>query len=332
MGTSINFGEVRERKLDFLPLDAGINGHVIYCNGYLSSPTKNPQSYLNVIMDKVPDDLSQNPFRGADMSEKMLTKGDDIVSNKELNLIDRKGGEWLFSDEMYARSEYGRWFFATKEQFEGYWNGYDNISKKRFSKVFEEYFHAKNNSHFINGSHELQSSGAHRVDHGIAQGYAWAKSNWKIKKYSEVEQKKVNDESLLAYSPSYQPITVVGHSQGAAVAAGVAIGVIYYAYEMGWPKIPMNLLFLGTHQPQGLYENDYEVFEKYYFEDFINEWLLEWVSDIFSKEKLKQKEGIYESMNDFLGSGWGGLIKRAVQFTFPNDRALFVTRMGDIPM
>jgi len=36
-------------------------------------------------------------------------------------------------------------------------------------------------------------------------------------------------------------------------------------------------------------------------------------------------------MNHFLGSGWGGLINRAVQFTFPNDRALFVTIMGDIP-
>lgn len=98
-----------------------------------------------------------------------------------------------------------------------------------------------------------------------------------------------------------------------------------------WQEAPINIVFLGTHQPQELYEKDYETFEKYYFEDFINEWLLEWVSDIFSKEKLKQKEGIYERMNHFLGSGWGGLINRAVQFTFPNDRALFVTIMGDIP-
>lgn len=332
MGTNIKFGEIKERKIDFPPLDVGINGHVIFCNGYLSSPAKNSLSYLNVIMDKVPDDPLQDPFRGANMSESMLTKGDDIITNKELNLINRKGGEWLFSDEMYNRSEYARWFFAIKDQFEGYWDGYDNISKKRFSKVFEEYFNARNNSHFINGSHGLQSSGAHRVEHGITQGYAWAKSNWKIKKKSEVEQKKKNDDSVLSYSPAYQPITVVGHSQGAAVAGGVTIGILYFAYEMGWQEIPVNIVFLGTHQPQGLYEKDYEAFEKYYFEDFINEWLLEWISDIFSKEKLKQKEGIYERMNDFLGYKWGGLINRAVQFTFPNDRALFVTRMGDIPL
>lgn len=37
-------------------------------------------------------------------------------------------------------------------------------------------------------------------------------------------------------------------------------------------------------------------------------------------------------MNELLGGdSWGGLIDRSVQFTFPNDRALFVTRMGDIP-
>ena len=37
-------------------------------------------------MDKVPDDLSQNPFRGADMSEKMLTKGDDIDPTQYFNI------------------------------------------------------------------------------------------------------------------------------------------------------------------------------------------------------------------------------------------------------
>lgn len=331
MGTNIKFGEVKERKLDFQPVDIGINGHVIFCNGYLSSPKKNPGSFLNVILDKVPDDISQNPFHGANMSEKSLTSGADILTNKELEFENRQGGGTMFSENNYDKTEYFRWLFSTKEQFEGYWEGYDNVSQKRYSQVFKEYFHAQGNAHFINGSHGLQSSGVHRVEHGIAQGYAWAKENWKIKKFLDVDSKKEKDPSVMAYSPNYQPITVVGHSQGVAIAAGVALGVLYYAHELGWSEIPINLLFLATHQPQGLDGENYETFKKYYFEDFINEWILEWIADIFSKEKLKQKEGIYEKMNDFLGFGWGGLSQRAVQFTFPNDRALFITRMGDIP-
>lgn len=309
-----------------------LNGDIIFCNGYLSSPKKNPSSYLNVIMDKVPDDISEKPFRGANMSEKALTDGADVMDNNELEFIDRQGGGTLYSDKNYKETEYFRWMFSAKEQFEGYWEGYDNVSNKRYSQVFKEYFHAQNNAHFINGSHGLQSSGAHRVEHGIAQGYAWAKRKWNIKEKQEIEKAKEKNPGALTYSPQYKPITVVGHSQGAAIAAGVALGIIYYANEMGWDEMPINLIFLGTHQPQGLYGGSYETFKKYYFEDFINEWVLEWVADIFTKDKLQQNQGIYEKMNELLGdTSWKGLLYRAVQFTFPNDRALFVTRMGDIP-
>ncbi|WP_241331090.1 hypothetical protein [Chryseobacterium arthrosphaerae] len=309
-----------------------LNGDVIFCNGYLSSPKKNPGSYLNVIMNKVPDDVTQNPLRGANMSEKKITDGADIMTNDELEFIDRQGGGTLYSDKNYKDTEYFRWMFSAKEQFEGYWEGYDNVSKKRYSQIFKEYFHAHGNAHFINGSHGLQSSGAHRVEHGIAQGYSWARQKWNIKEKEEIERIKEKNPGALSYSPQYKPVTVVGHSQGAAIAAGVALGIIYYAYEMGWEEVPINILFLGTHQPQGLYGKDYESFKAYYFEDFINEWVLEWLADIFTNEKLYQNKGIYEKMNELLGdNSWGGLINRAVQFTFPNDRALFVTRMGDIP-
>lgn len=312
--------------------DPVLNGDVIFCNGYLSSPKKNPGSYLNVIMNKVPDDVKQNPLRGANMSEKKITDGADIMTNDELEFIDRQGGGTLYSDKNYKDTEYFRWMFSAKEQFEGYWEGYDNVSKKRYSQIFKEYFHAQGNAHFINGSHGLQSSGAHRVEHGIAQGYSWARQKWNIKEKKEIEKLKEKNPGALSYSPQYKPVTVVGHSQGAAIAAGVALGIIYYAYEMGWEEIPINILFLGTHQPQGLYGKDYESFKSYYFEDFINEWVLEWLADIFTNEKLYQNKGIYEKMNELLGdNSWGGLINRAVQFTFPNDRALFVTRMGDIP-
>lgn len=312
--------------------DPVLNGDVIFCNGYLSSPKKNPGSYLNVIMNKVPDDVKQNPLRGANMSEKKITDGADIMTNDELEFIDRQGGGTLYSDKNYKDTEYFRWMFSAKEQFEGYWEGYDNVSKKRYSQIFKEYFHAQGNAHFINGSHGLQSSGAHRVEHGIAQGYSWARQKWNIKEKKEIEKLKEKNPGALSYSPQYKPVTVVGHSQGAAIAAGVALGIIYYAYEMGWEEIPINILFLGTHQPQGLYGKDYESFKSYYFEDFIKEWVLEWIADIFTNEKLYQNQGIYEKMNELLGdTSWGGLLYRAVQFTFPNDRALFVTRMGDIP-
>ena len=309
-----------------------LNGDVIFCNGYLSSPKKNPGSYLNVIVDKVPDDVSQNPMRGANMNEKKITDNVDIYTNDELEIDNRQGGGTLYSDPNYETTENYRWIFAAKEKFEGYWEGYDNVTKKRYSQVFKEYFHALGNAHFINGSHGLQSSGAHRVEHGIAQGYAWAKRKWNIKEKSVIDDLKEKNPGALSYSPQYKPITVVGHSQGAAIAAGTALGIIYYAYEMGWEEIPINILFLGTHQPQGLYGKNYEHFKNYYFEDFIKEWVLEWIGDIFTKEKLYQNQGIYEKMNELLGGdSWGGLIDRSVQFTFPNDRALFVTRMGDIP-
>lgn len=309
-----------------------LNGDILFCNGYLSSPKTNPQSYVNVILDKVPDDSSQNPLRGKNMSEKKITDDEDILTNDELEEINKRGAGTLYSDPNYEKTESFRWIYALKARFEGYWEGYDNVAKNRYTQVFKTYFNAEGNAHFINGSHGLQSSGAHRVEHGIAQGYAWAKRKWNIREKSIVDSLKEKNPGILSYSPSYKPITIVGHSQGAAIAAGTAIGVIYYAFEMGWEEIPINILFLGTHQPQGLYGKDYENFKKYYFEDFINEWVLEWISDIFTKDKLYQNQGIYEKMNELLGNtAWGGLLYRAVQFTFPNDRALFVTRMGDIP-
>lgn len=335
MATNISFGKYKSREFKsdtLLLLKPSFKGHVIFCNGYLSSPKKNPESFINVILDKVPDDISQSPYRGANMSEKSLTSCDDIMTNKELEKENRQGGGTFYSEINYDKTEHFRWIFSAKEQFEGYWEGYDNKSGKRYSQVFKEYFHASNNAHFVNGSHGLQSSGAHRVEHGIVQGYTWAKENWNIKNFDEVERLKEENPGILSYSPNYSPITIVGHSQGGAIAAGFSLGLLYYAFEMGWQQIPVNLLFLGTHQPQGLDGADYNIFTDYYKEDFISDWVLEFVAEIFTKEKLKQTQGIYEKMNELVGdNSWGGLINRAVQFTFPNDRALFVTRMGDIP-
>ncbi|MDN3694520.1 hypothetical protein QWZ06_20750 [Chryseobacterium tructae] len=54
-----------------------------------------------------------------------------------------------------------------------------------------------------------------------------------IKEKEEKEKIKEKNPGALTYSPQYKPVTVVGHSRGAAIAAGVALGIIYYAYEMG---------------------------------------------------------------------------------------------------
>ena len=307
------------------------NGHIIFCNGYLSDPIKNFGSYLNVFLDKNPDNKIEKPFLGKNMDEEKLTNQDDILTNTELDLMNRQGADYLYNKKE-AFAEKLRWLlFASKENFEGYWDNYDS-SEEKFSKVFERYFNANGNRHFINGSHGLQSSAGHRVEHGIAQGYVWAKNNWDIRSKKEVEDSIKNNKGAYSYSPQYKPITIVGHSQGAAIAAGVAIGVIYYAYELGWDKVAINLIFLGTHQPQGLYGEAYENFKKYYFEDYINDWIIEWASGIFKEKKVYKEQGIQEKMAELLGDiNWKGLKKRAIQFTFPNDRALFVTRMGDIP-
>ena len=117
-----------------------LNGDVIFCNGYLSSPKKNPGSYLNVIVDKVPDDVSQNPMRGANMNEKKITDHVDIYTNDELEIDNRQGGGTLYSDPNYETTENYRWIFAAKEKFEGYWEGYDNVTKKGILKFLKNIF------------------------------------------------------------------------------------------------------------------------------------------------------------------------------------------------
>ncbi|MBI9058547.1 MAG: PAAR domain-containing protein [Labilibaculum sp.] len=236
-----------------------------------------------------------------------------------------------------------------KEVFYGYWNQLGNGNSA--SKVYADYFNATGREHFINGSHGLGSNAAHRLDHGIALGYHWAKYNWKIKTKKEVDAQKSEKPQIESLSPAYKPITIVMHSQGNAPGAGVALGVLKYAKEQGWDKVPLNMIYLGVHQPTNLCDDEYERFinnkVKYYGVDK-NFWnaavwtpflrkdkkvlkFFNSMSDLFNPKyhKLHHRRGIYEHLKDL--NVFEQLKERSVQFTFANDRGDLVIRDGDIP-
>jgi len=257
-----------------------------------------------------------------------------------------------------------------KDVFWGYWNSVSN--KKEATDTYAKYFNAGRNQHFLNGSHGLASNAAHRMDHGLAQGYHWANFQWGIIKKEEVDDAKEKTPYIKTYSPAYKPVTIVMHSQGNAPGVGFALGVLKYAHELGWKQIPLNLIYLGVHQPQKLWGDDYRNFIKakvnHYLADtdfldtisslektiFINagatgkiavlakEYFsnkedkniltyLNGMSELFSSKyhKLRHKRGIYEHLNAI--TDFNALKKRAVQFTFANDRGDMVIRDGDIP-
>ncbi|CAG7729171.1 unnamed protein product [Allacma fusca] len=208
-----------------------------------------------------------------------------------------------------------------------------------------------------------------RECHGITLGYYWAVKNWKLKTKEEVEKEKEKNPNAESYSPAYRPLTFVGHSEGAAVAVGVCLGAMYYAAERGWDEMAVNMILLGIHQPvalwsdepydenrkqEGNYYTDYNTYKwfkkevlevsedspRLYNEIFASAMKIEnaitpygpALAHVFTKDRNKQKYGIDEWTAKLLGTdGWNTLKKRAVQFTFANDRADTVMLDGDIP-
>ena len=220
------------------------------------------------------------------------------------------------------------------------------------TQTYADHFNAGSNQHFLNGSYGLGSNAAYRLDHGIAQGYHWAKYQWGIVPKQEVEDTKDKIPYIESYSPAYKPLTMVMHSQGNAPGVGFALGAMNYANELGWEQIPLNLIFLGVHQPKNLWEDEYEKFietkVKYYgvnkdfwdgvpWSPFLKEdrqvhaKFTNALSEIFDLEhhKLRNKRGIYEHLQAI--TDFGALKERAVQFTFTNDRGDLVIRDGDLP-
>lgn len=341
-------GEIENEIEKVLPK---LEGEVIFVNGYLSNPVTNTESHYNAIMDKNPDKANILTFKGENTDEHDKTHQDDIFTADEHEEREKRG-KWakLWEDEIKTRLGQPlpglvRFSYTPEEKYRGYWNTKTN--KMKGTEIYAKHFNALGNEHFINGSHGLGSSASHRIDHGIAQGYTWANENWNLEKFDYVECNKETNPYIETFSPAYKPVTVIGHSQGAAMAAGVAIGVLKYAADMGYKKIPLNLIFLGVHQPKNLTGEEYEQLHRQktkYLEvdDFYLKLMgegeksgkeyLNSISDLFDPEyhKLRNDRGIYEHLRKILGD-WSAFKKRAVQFTFANDRGDLVLRDGDIP-
>ncbi len=341
-------GEMENELDKILPK---LEGEVIFVNGYLSDPVSNTESHYNAIMDRNPDEDDNWTLKGENTDEHDRTHHGDIYSASEHEERENRGKwEKLWEDEIKTRlgqplTGFVRFSYTPEEKYRGYWNAKTN--KMKGTEIYAEHFNALGNEHFINGSHGLGSSASHRIDHGIAQGYTWAEENWNLETFDYVECHKEDNPYIETFSPAYKPITVVGHSQGAAMAAGVAIGILKFAADMGYEKIPLNLIFLGVHQPKNLTDEEYEQLYRQktkYLEvdDFYLKLMgdgeasgkeyLNSISDLFDPEyhKLRNERGIYEHLKKIVGD-WPAFEKRAVQFTFTNDRGDLVLRDGDIP-
>ena len=139
---------------------------------------------------------------------------------------------------------------------------------------------------------------------------------------------------------------MVGHSHGAAMSTGVALGILYYAHEIGWDKIALNVIYLASNQPQGLHDEEYYnliVDKVKFYEVNISQVnlrgkqnkrrLVNKLAKIFSLKynKLYHNRGINEHLEAILEDQIETYRNRCVQFTFTNDRGDMVIRDGDIP-
>mgnify|MGYP003637595328 CR=1 FL=1 len=327
-----------------------LSGEIIFVNGYFSDPKTNTESHYNAVFDKNPDDPDSGAMRGENTNENDRTDQSDIDTNDERKQrLDRPWWKSLWQDEIVPRATqpitpFVRFSYTPDEKYWGYWN--DKSNRLKATEEYATYFNAEKNENFINGSHGLGSNGAHRIDHGISLGYTWAKGNWGIHKAEDVKEAKENNPYAESFSPAYKPITIIGHSQGACMAAGVSIGIIKYAADMGYEKIPINMIYLGVHQPKSLTGVDYENVLKQKVKNYeVNRTFLNLgddedhgmeffnsLSEIFSEKykKIKHNRGLYEHASKILND-WNAFKGRSVQFTFTNDRGDLVLRDGDIP-
>ncbi|MCD2425967.1 alpha/beta hydrolase [Niabella pedocola] len=342
-------------------------GYILFCNGYLSDPVKNIGANINAIMDTNPDRDQWYVFKGANADEQNAASNEDVFTPGELDarippaqrqdprqadriLQQQKGGftRQNMGEALLKRAPSPVFSYGQAEWSWGYWNKKSN--QYNGSNTYASYFNAQGNEYFINGSHGLGSDAAHRIDHGIVLGYRWAATSWGILDRKSFDA--IRDETLKAflksYTPAYRPVTIVGHSQGSACAAGVVLGILNYASRQGWAQIPVNIIFLGSHQPVSLTGTEYQNllwWKKRYLQvdksvfaflkkdpsknttSYING-----LADLFNEtyNKLQHEEGIYEHLKKITGD-WDAYKSRAVQFDFTNDRGDPVTRCGDIP-
>lgn len=343
---SVSTGEEDKEIETALPK---LEGEIIFVNGFHSDVFENAEHTLqNSILDIDPDNTDHKHYKqGESVNERNRADENDIFTNEDLEkeLPDNERTEEDIEKAINRKKLSTRFSFNNGVgKFWGYWN--QKANQYEGADMYARFFNAYRNDHYINGSHGLGSNAAHRIDHGIALGYLWAKGNWGI---WAADSSIFNDgaEAFKRFTPVYRPITIVAHSHGSAVGAGVSIGIMYYALEMKWDSIPLNIIFLGTHQPQNLTGRQYHEFLErkvdYYEVDktFPNIGcekeahslkFLNGLAEIFDtkRNKVKHERGIYEHLKEIL-NGWEAYTERCVQFTFANDRGDLVTRDGDIP-
>ena len=327
-----------------------LQGDVVFVNGYHSNVTENEEQTLwNAILDLNHERRHFLSQQGESVNEHDHTDKRDIFTNIELSEVLPK--EELSKREIRKKLNKRqlltpRGFNNKLSKFWNYWN--DESNEFKASKLYCDYFNATGRDHYINGSHGLGSNAAHRIDHGIALGYKWAKENWRIYPKEAIPEERLADENdyIHTFTPPYKPITVVGHSHGAAMSTGVALGILYYAREIGWDKIALNVIYLASNQPQGLHDEEYENL----IDDKVNFYLvnvtqfsmkkkayggrvLNGLAEIFSRKynKLLHNRGINEHLEAILEDQIETYRNRCVQFTFSNDRGDMVIRDGDIP-
>lgn len=332
-----------------------LQGDVVFVNGYHSDIVQNRAQNINAILDinyeKRPWHRLSFLLKGESVGESNHTNRRDIYTNKEVrkdiseDASEKEAIKALGEIKPLEKTSFFS-FRSKLRKFWNYWNNEDNGYDA--SKLYCDYFNATSRDHYINGSHGLGSNAAHRIDHGIALGYKWAKENWRIYPKEAIPEERLADENdyIHTFTPPYKPITVVGHSHGAAMSTGVALGILYYACEIGWDKIALNVIYLASNQPQGLHDEEYYnlIDDKVKFYEVnitqVNlrgkqnkRRLVNKLSEIFSLKhnKLYHNRGINEHLEAILEDQIETYRNRCVQFTFTNDRGDMVIRDGDIP-
>lgn len=306
----------------------------------------------------------ESPVVPSDMDKDIMSSSDVLEAEAKPKEVYGLGFNWLTGIGVKKKDSS---YKQALEKFKGYWNEYRNYGEA--VDLYTSFFNAEKRDHYINGSHGMGSPAWERQCHGITLGYHWAVKNWKLKTKEEVEKEKEKNPNAESYSPHYHPLTFIGHSEGAAVAVGACIGAMYYAAERGWDEMAVNMILLGIHQPvafwseepydknrhqEGKYYTDYNTYKWFKSEvlevagnspRMLNELYAKateiesavtpygpTLAYMFTKDRNKQKYGIDEWSAKLLGTdGWNTLKKRAVQFTFANDRADTVMIDGDIP-
>ena len=332
-----------------------LQGDVVFVNGYHSDIVQNRAQNINAILDinyeKRPWHRLSFLLKGESVGESNHTNRRDIYTNKEVrkdiseDASEKEAIKALGEIKPLEKTSFFS-FRSKLRKFWNYWNNEDNGYGA--SKLYCDYFNATGRDHYINGSHGLGSNAAHRIDHGIALGYKWAKENWRIYPKEAIPEERLADENdyIHTFTPPYKPVTVVGHSHGAAMSTGVALGILYYAREIGWDKIALNVIYLASNQPQGLHDEEYYnlIDDKVKFYEVnitqVNlrgkqnkRRLVNKLSEIFSLKhnKLYHNRGINEHLEAILEDQIETYRNRCVQFTFTNDRGDMVIRDGDIP-